>query len=255
MSTDTEKGYQHYVAASPDDYTDEPYVSNEIYVGGDGNMAVVDADSGAVSHVGVLAGHTYELRARRINATGTTATGIVFFHENEQVGDHSGPAPAGPPTRGLLAHFPLGTNRMEGDVEHSGRASTSRVASQLSAHWGLGQTQMFCERAYYDLAHQVGGGVQAWAFGDCDEDGHGSFRDLGRWVREPVAHYALGSNQMGGPRIHRELGSDVWHGLQAWWPLDKGSEVLGEELYDLANAASIDDEKRGEAFDGKAFND
>jgi len=101
---------------------------------------------------------------------------------------------------------------------------------------------MFCERAYYDLAHQVGGMTQAWAFGDCDEDGHGSFRDLSRWVREPVAHYGLGDNQMGGPRIHRELGSDVWYGLQAWWPMDKGSEVEGDELYTLANAASIGNE-------------
>ena len=80
-------GWTHYCAVTPSDTVDAPYVSEELYFGGDGNLVAVGLDGQARPSVHVLGGHTYKIRARRINASGTTATGLVFFHNRASVTD------------------------------------------------------------------------------------------------------------------------------------------------------------------------
>jgi hypothetical protein len=48
-----------------------------LYVGGAGNVAVVDLDGTAVTYVGVPAGTFLPVQCKRVNATSTTATSIV----------------------------------------------------------------------------------------------------------------------------------------------------------------------------------
>ena len=70
-----------YSAITPSDSTalpDGPCVA--IYVGGAGDMVVVDADGTATTFTGVLAGCVYPIRAVRINSTSTTATNLVALY-------------------------------------------------------------------------------------------------------------------------------------------------------------------------------
>jgi hypothetical protein len=64
---------------TPDDNTDLRYVSRQISVGADGNVSVVWLD-GSTSVEPVVTGKEYPWRLRRINATGTTATGLRVYY-------------------------------------------------------------------------------------------------------------------------------------------------------------------------------
>lgn len=64
----------------PSDTVDLAYMCRSIYVGGTGNVAAVRADDVVVNFLAVPAGTTLHICARRINATGTTATGLVVLY-------------------------------------------------------------------------------------------------------------------------------------------------------------------------------
>lgn len=65
-------------AVTTSDATNLAFPTRALFVGGAGNLSVVMAgDGGAVTFTGVAAGTTLQLRALRVNATGTTATSIV----------------------------------------------------------------------------------------------------------------------------------------------------------------------------------
>lgn len=51
-----------------------------IYVGGAGNMVVLMNDGNTITLNGVTAGTIYALRAKRVNATSTTATNLVALY-------------------------------------------------------------------------------------------------------------------------------------------------------------------------------
>lgn len=63
-------------AITPDDATDLPLASRAINVASSGTVAITTVD-GTTATVYVAAGIAFPVRARRIWATGTTATGIV----------------------------------------------------------------------------------------------------------------------------------------------------------------------------------
>ena len=80
--------YKDYTAASgsaeavtPNDGTDLPRGCRALYVGGAGTIVVMlDKDSASVTLVGVVAGSVLPIRAKRVFATGTTATGLVALY-------------------------------------------------------------------------------------------------------------------------------------------------------------------------------
>jgi hypothetical protein len=68
------------VAVTPSDSTNLTDTSRAIYVGGAGSVVAVMKNGQVVSFAGMQAGVVYPLRVNRINATGTTATGIVALY-------------------------------------------------------------------------------------------------------------------------------------------------------------------------------
>lgn len=66
-------------AITPADGDDLAQVTREIYIAGAGNVAIVWAD-GSETIEPVAAGERLPWRAKRIKATGTTATGIRGFY-------------------------------------------------------------------------------------------------------------------------------------------------------------------------------
>ena len=62
---------------TPSDGTDLPHVSRAIYVGQTGDVSVVMADGDQVIFEAVPAGAMLPIRVSGINATGTTAAGIL----------------------------------------------------------------------------------------------------------------------------------------------------------------------------------
>lgn len=75
VATDADPGT--FSAITPSDSVDLPSVTRGVYVGGDGNVVAVSEAGVAVTFENVSAGAILPIRARRINATGTTATGLV----------------------------------------------------------------------------------------------------------------------------------------------------------------------------------
>jgi len=68
-------------AVAPNDTTDLPTTSRALYVGGTGNITVTMADGGAnVQFNLVPAGVVLPIRAKRVLATGTTATLITAMY-------------------------------------------------------------------------------------------------------------------------------------------------------------------------------
>lgn len=66
-------------AVVPNDANELPFVTRAINVGLSGDVAVVTADGdNAILHI--VAGIAFPIRARRVLASGTTATGIVGLH-------------------------------------------------------------------------------------------------------------------------------------------------------------------------------
>lgn len=74
---------EEYVAVTPSDTTDFMGAGNKfrltrgIYVGGAGNVAVVDGRGDAVTFSGAVAGSVIPVRCKRVNSTNTTATNLV----------------------------------------------------------------------------------------------------------------------------------------------------------------------------------
>lgn len=65
-------------AITPADGTDLPVFTKAIYVGGAGNIVLTAIDdSASVTLTGVPGGTVLAIRAKRVLATGTTATGLV----------------------------------------------------------------------------------------------------------------------------------------------------------------------------------
>jgi hypothetical protein len=68
---------EHALAIVPDDGADLPQVTRALYVGGGGDVALVMRGGEAVSFLAVPGGTLLPVRARRVRASGTTATGII----------------------------------------------------------------------------------------------------------------------------------------------------------------------------------
>lgn len=72
-----------FAAITPADDTDLPTFTRSIYVGGAGNISVIqaaDQSAAAVVFTSVAAGSILPIRAARIRSTGTTATNIVALY-------------------------------------------------------------------------------------------------------------------------------------------------------------------------------
>jgi len=66
----------HAAAITPDDVANLDALSF-VYVGGDGNMAVVTKEGDTVTFTAVVAGTILPLLVKRVNDTDTTATNLV----------------------------------------------------------------------------------------------------------------------------------------------------------------------------------
>ena len=62
--------------------TDElPYITNYLYIGGAGNVAVIlEGDTAAVTLTGLAVGVLHKLRVKQVMSTNTTATAIVGLY-------------------------------------------------------------------------------------------------------------------------------------------------------------------------------
>ena len=69
-------------AITPSDTVDLPRVTGGILVGSTGNVAAVMQNNVAVTFTALTAGTMLPIAAKRINATGTTATGLVALYQN-----------------------------------------------------------------------------------------------------------------------------------------------------------------------------
>ena len=65
------------VAIAPHDTNDLAYVTKAVYIGTGGTVSIIAADDTAAVSLTVQDGAVLPIRAKRIRATGTTATGIV----------------------------------------------------------------------------------------------------------------------------------------------------------------------------------
>ena len=69
------------LAVTPSDSTDLTYSTcRAIYVGGDGDISLVDGNAATIVFSGVTAGSILPVQTARINATGTTATSIIALY-------------------------------------------------------------------------------------------------------------------------------------------------------------------------------
>lgn len=68
-------------AVTPNDSTDLTLgTCRALYVGGAGDVSIVDLGGETVVFVGALAGSVLPIQTARVNATGTTATNIVALY-------------------------------------------------------------------------------------------------------------------------------------------------------------------------------
>lgn len=74
------RGFRTAAVVAPSDGADLPFVCEQIYVGGTGNITYTPADGGADVLISAIpVGTQLPIKATRIKATGTTATLIVAF--------------------------------------------------------------------------------------------------------------------------------------------------------------------------------
>lgn len=73
----TDPAYSNALAVVPADNTPLAIVTRGLYVGGAGNVVIVLQGGQTVTFTGVAAGTVLRIRATGINATNTTATGLV----------------------------------------------------------------------------------------------------------------------------------------------------------------------------------
>lgn len=69
--------YENAAAVTPSNTTKLDYLTSALYVGGAGAVSVLLRDGTTVVFAVVPAGTTIPIRAKRVNASGTAATGIV----------------------------------------------------------------------------------------------------------------------------------------------------------------------------------
>ena len=70
-----------WTAVVPHNTTDLAVRSEALYVGGVGDVAAVMQDGAVAVFVGVPAGSILPIICRRVNATGTSATGILSLRQ------------------------------------------------------------------------------------------------------------------------------------------------------------------------------
>lgn len=80
LSSDQGAPARIFRAITPSDATNLPGGCRAIYVGGAGNIVLVDTEDNAVTFVGVLAGQILPCSVKRVNATSTTATSLVGLY-------------------------------------------------------------------------------------------------------------------------------------------------------------------------------
>jgi hypothetical protein len=68
------------ISVTPSDSINLTTEARAIYVGGAGNLAVIMKDGTTGTFTNVPAGYPLPIRATRILATGTTATGIIALY-------------------------------------------------------------------------------------------------------------------------------------------------------------------------------
>lgn len=67
-------------AITPHDVNELAYVTNEIYVGGAGDLKVVTLDGDTVTLKAVPVGTLLRLRVKQVLATGTVATNLIALY-------------------------------------------------------------------------------------------------------------------------------------------------------------------------------
>jgi hypothetical protein len=80
LSADQGAPARVWKAITPHDTTNLPGGCRAVYVGGAGNIAMVDCEDTAVTFTGVLAGQILPCSPKRVNATLTTATLLVGLY-------------------------------------------------------------------------------------------------------------------------------------------------------------------------------
>lgn len=68
---------RYFSAVTPSDSADLTYATRALYIGGAGNLSVIDLDGVTVAINGVAAGTLLPIRVARVRSTGTTATNIT----------------------------------------------------------------------------------------------------------------------------------------------------------------------------------
>ena len=76
--TDESSGY--LAAVTPHDTNELAHTTMALWVGGAGNVSVVDAKGNTVTITGVAAGTRLPISVNKVRATGTTATNIVALY-------------------------------------------------------------------------------------------------------------------------------------------------------------------------------
>lgn len=71
---------EHGMSITPDDDNDLSTTARAVYLGASGNLKVTLSSGDTVTFVGLAAGVIHPIVAKRIWATGTTATGILAFY-------------------------------------------------------------------------------------------------------------------------------------------------------------------------------
>ena len=77
MTANTTETAHDAFAVTTDDNSDLPRIARGLYVGGAGDITLVTFRGTEVAFVGVSAGTILPVVARRVKATGTTATDVV----------------------------------------------------------------------------------------------------------------------------------------------------------------------------------
>lgn len=73
--------FNQWLAVTPSNTADLPWLTHAVWVGGAGNVAVVMQDGTVGTFTGVQAGEVLPVIARRVNSTNTTATNLVAMRE------------------------------------------------------------------------------------------------------------------------------------------------------------------------------
>ena len=75
------QAFNSYPVLTPSDTVDLPALTQALWVGAAGDVAAVAQNNRVTVFAAVPAGSWLPLAARRINATGTTATGLVALYQ------------------------------------------------------------------------------------------------------------------------------------------------------------------------------